>query len=169
MRYWLWMTGILFGDLSIRIFFNLGIWSPDIVLLAVIYSALTRPLGEAFLMAFVMGIFWDAVFVDLMGMHSCLYLLAVMIVARIRVLFWAQFSISRLFIGMLVCGLVRFGEVIFWLSNFNNTGVSIQKMEAYILSGAVTAGVCFYLFPWSSPPIMLPEKDVETLWGGRNA
>ncbi len=168
MKYWLQMTGIFLGDLSIRIFFNWGIWTPDIVLLAVIYSALTRPMGEAYLLAFIMGIFWDAVNVDLMGMHSCLYLLMVMIVARIRVLFWAQFSISRLFIGMLLCGLVRFGEVIFWLSNFN-TGVSIQQMEAYILAGAIVAGICFYLFPWSSPPIQLPERDVETLWGGRNA
>ncbi len=133
-------------DLFIRIVFNLGMLSPDIFLLSVLYITLTRPTGEAFLYAFVAGLIWDITFYDIPGTHSLLYILAVMLTTRLRSVLWAQFSVSRFIIGVLLTAFVRFGEVIFWLS-YLEYDIPVSMPYSYIFSGALITGLCFIIFP----------------------
>lgn len=167
------MTGIIIGltffaDLAARAFFGLSGYNPDLLLLALIYITLIRPVGEAYCIAFVAGFCWDAAFLDHMGLHSFLFVLAAMVTARLRQLFWAQYAVSRLVIGVLVCGLVRFGEVIYWLSNLDND-VPISMPQRYVLSGAIVTGALFFLLPWYSKPIDLPRRSPLTVFAERKS
>ncbi len=166
MTRWLAVIGIFFIDLALRIFFGLGSSSPDLLLLSLIYITLNRPVGEAYCLAFAAGFCWDAVFLDQMGLHAFLYVFAVMITARLCKILWAQYAVSRLVMGVLICGLVRFGEVIFWLSNLDND-VPIAMPERYVLSGAIITGVVFFLLPWYTKPINIPRRSPQTIFADR--
>jgi len=163
---WLAIVAVFLLDISLRIFLRLGVWSPDLLLLSLLYVAFIRPLGEAFCMAFLAGFCWDAVYLDHMGLHPFLFVLAVMVTARLCKFLWAQYAVSRLLMGFLACGLVRFGEVIYWLSNLDYN-VPISLPERYIISGALISGVVFFLTPWYSKPIHLPRRNPQTVFAER--
>lgn len=163
---WVIVGVVFFFDLLARIFLGLGYYSPDLLLLALIYVALLRPVGEAYCLAFAAGFCWDAVFLDHMGLHSFLFVLAVMLTARLRKLLWAQYAVSRLVMGILVCGLVRFGEVIFWLSNLDNE-TPISMSQRYVVSGALITGLFFFILPWYSKPIDIPRRNPQTIFAER--
>lgn len=163
---WIVVVAVFLVDIATRIFFQLGWYSPDLLLLALVYVTLLRPVGEAYCIAFVAGFVWDAVFLDHAGLHSFLFVIAVMFTARLRQLLWAQYAVSRLVMGILVCVLVRFGEVIYWLSNLDNA-VPISMPQHYILSGAITTGLFFFILPWYSKPIDIPRRSPQTLFAER--
>ncbi len=146
MRFMLILVTAFFTDLLIRILFDPGRWSPDLLLLSVLYISLNRPLGEAYLYAFLAGVLWDGAFYEIQGTHALLFVLTTMIIARLRLLIWAQFSLSRLLLGILACIFVRFGEVIFWLS-YLEYDIPVTLAYRYVLSGAVITGICFMLYP----------------------
>ncbi|HXK94071.1 MAG TPA: rod shape-determining protein MreD [bacterium] len=155
-----------FLDLLARVAFNAGIWSPDLLLLAVVYVTLTRPLGEAYCWAFAAGLAWDAVYLDVLGLHSFLYGLAGMSLVRIRKMFLAQYALSRLLIGSLAGGLVRFGEVIFWLSNLDYE-IPVSWPQRYVLAGLLATGLGFALTPWPRRPVRLPRRSPPILFADR--
>lgn len=152
-----------FLDLSMRTLFVLGPWTPDILLLAVGYTALTRPRGEAYALAFIAGLAWDATLLDHIGLHSILYLFAVAFTVKLRSLLWAQYAVSRLVIGFLVCMSVRFGEVILWLS-FLGYEVPLAASEQYIVWGPLVTGLLFAATPWRPAPIQLSSRTPQMLF-----
>lgn len=153
-------------DLLVRVVFNGGIWSPDILLLAVVYVTLTRPAGEAYCLSFAAGLAWDAVYLDVLGLHSFLYVLAGMSLIRLRKMLLAQYAVSRLLIGSLACGLVRFGEVIFWLSNLDYD-IPVSLPQRYVLAGVLATGLVFALTPWPRRPVRLPRRSPQILFADR--
>ncbi len=163
---WILAVVVFFLDISLRIFFGLGPASPDILLLALLYITLKYPVGEAYCIAFLSGFSWDTVFMDNLGLHSFLFVIAAMITVRLCRLIWVQYAISRLVIGAAACGLVRFGEVIFWLSNLDQNA-PIYMPERYIITGAIVTGVIFFLMPWRTTPINLPRRNPQTIFAER--
>ncbi|RJP32811.1 MAG: rod shape-determining protein MreD [Candidatus Omnitrophota bacterium] len=152
-----------FGDLIVRIVLNPGAWSPDLLLLSVLYITLNRPLGEAYLYAFLAGLCWDSVFFEIPGTHSLLFILAAMITAKLRLVIWAQFSISRLVIGVLAVVFVRFGEVIFWLS-YLEYEIPLILPYKYILYGSIVTGICFMIYPMLFLPIQsILQKNTQPM------
>lgn len=147
MNAWVRLLGALLFDALFRILFDLGSWTPDLLLLAIIYITMTRPLGEAYFMAFLSGIVWDAMFLDIIGTHAFLFVMTALLVSRLRMLIWGQYAISRLFLGFLFSGIVRFGEVIFWLSILEYE-LPIEVPKNYILHGALVTGFVFLCIPW---------------------
>lgn len=166
MNTWIILFSAYLADLAVRILFDPGAWSPDILLLSIGYITLTSPLGEAYFMAFLAGMLWDGTFLDFMGMHSFLFVLATMLIARFRSLLWAQYAISRLFIGFILAGMVRFGETIFWLSNMGYE-IPVHIPQGYVLKGAIITGICFMLCPWPSRPIRLSTKSPQTVFASK--
>ncbi|MBD3267596.1 rod shape-determining protein MreD [bacterium] len=157
----------LFMDIAIRTFLDLGVWSPDLLLMAILYLGLTRPLGEAYLLAFFLGLAWDIIYLDITGLHGFLFVLATMMTGKLRRLFWAQYAISRLFIGFVVTCLVRFGEIMFWLSNLD-TKVPVSMPERYILYGPIVTGICFlFFFPMRVKPLEISQRTPQTLFTER--
>jgi rod shape-determining protein MreD len=157
----------LFTDILIRTFFNLENWSPDILLIAVLYIGLTRPMGEAYLLAFFAGLVWDIVYLDITGLHAFLFVLATMIIGKLRRVFWAQYAISRLFMGFVLSCLVRFGEVMFWLSNLD-TKVPVEMAKEYILFGPIVTGFVFlFFFPTRVKPLEISQRTPKTLFTER--
>lgn len=153
-----------FADLLIRQFLPLGVWSPDILLMAVLYVGLTHPLGEAYVLAFFMGLLWDTVYLDITGLHSFLFILATMIIAKLRRVFWAQYAISRLLMGFALSCLVRFGEVMFWLSNLDGR-IPVAMSKHYILYGPIITGLCFFFFfPTRSKPLEISQRTPKTIF-----
>lgn len=160
----LWITLAFVLDVSLRVMMAPGNWQPDIVLVALLYVSLRNPLGEAYVMSFLFGLAWDIAFMDPLGMHAFLFLLATMLTHRVGSVLWAQYAISRFAIGLVMCMLVRFGEVIFWLSNLRYE-VPIGLPQAYILCGAITTGIVFALVPWRTSPIQLSKPSPQVLFG----
>ncbi len=147
MNAWVRLILAFFIDISIRVFLMPGEWAPDLLLITIVYITMTRPVGEAYFMAFISGLIWDILFLDLLGMHAILYLIASMCAAKLRALIWGQYAISRLILGVLFSGAVRFLEVIFWLSAFD-FGMPAAISQQYIAAGAVVTGIVFMLIPW---------------------
>jgi len=166
MKYWAIVISAYLADIAIRVFIQPREWSPDLLLLAILYVTLSAPLGEAYFIALVSGLFWDGAFLDFYGMHSFLFVLAAMLTARLRPLLWVQYAVSRLLLGFLLSALVRFGETIFWLSNMEHP-LPLAWPQRYILAGALASGICFMLFPWRSRPISLARKSPQTLFANR--
>lgn len=159
---WVALAGAI--DVGLRALVPMGNWHPDIMLASILYIALRRPLGEAFLLAFVFGLVWDITFLEPLGMHAFLFILAVMIASRLNAILWADYAISRFVIGFVLCGMVRFGEVIFWLSNLRYE-VPFSLPQSYVLMGAVTTGIVFALIPWRTSPIQLSKPSPQVLFG----
>ncbi|MBI1390821.1 MAG: rod shape-determining protein MreD [bacterium] len=152
----------LMVDLSIRVFPQLGVYTPDVLLLGVIYLALRRPMGEAYLAAFLAGIAFDAVLWDHIGLHSLLYVLAAAGVLKLRTWLWAQYAISRWLIAYIIVMGVRFGEVIMWLSYL---GYEVPlSFERYVLWGPVVSGLLFAMVPWRQSPIRLGKRIPQVLF-----
>ena len=145
-------------DLLARVVFNGGIWSPDILLLAIVYVTLTRPLGEAYCLAFAAGLAWDAVYLDVLGLHSFLYVLAGMSLIRLRKMLLAQYAVSRLLIGSLACGLVRFGELLL----ASNLDYDPGRLERNVLAGAATG---LARWPWPLPARAAARRSPQILRG----
>ncbi|MDX9752849.1 MAG: rod shape-determining protein MreD [bacterium] len=153
-----------FIDLLIRQFSPFGVWNPDILLIAVMYIGLTRPLGEAYVLAFCVGLLWDTVYLDIPGMHSFLFILATMIIGKMRRVFWAQYAVSRLLMGFSLSCLVRFGEVMFWLSNLDGK-IPVVLSKHYILYGPLITGLCFFFFfPTRSKPLEISQRSPKTIF-----
>ncbi|MBN2327498.1 MAG: rod shape-determining protein MreD [Candidatus Omnitrophica bacterium] len=163
---WIIVAAVLLLDISLRIFTGLGRFTPDLLLLALVYATLVRPLGEIYCLAFAAGVCWDVIFLDSLGLHSFLFILAVMFTSRLRQILWAHYAISRLVMGFSICGLVRFGEVIFWLSNLDKD-VPVSMPEQYITSGAVISGLVFLFLPLYSKPIRIPRRSPQTVFAER--
>jgi rod shape-determining protein MreD len=155
-----------FFDAALRTFLTLGLWSPDLLLLAVLYLTLRRPLGEAYVLAFFAGLAWDLLLMDPLGMHAFLFVLAAMFTAKLKTLLWARYAIARFVIGFLVCSLVRFGEVIFWLSDHGYDD-PVLIAQQYILYGALVTGACFAMAPWRTKPIQLSKPSPHILFSER--
>lgn len=153
-------------DATIRTSFTLGVWSPDLLLLAALYLTLRRPLGEAYVLAFFAGLAWDILLMDPLGMHAFLFVLAAMFTAKLKTVLWARYAISRFLIGFAVCMMVRFGEVIFWLSD-HGYDEPILIAQQYILHGAIVTAICFALTPWRTNPIQLSKPSPHTLFSER--
>lgn len=157
MNAWVRLIIAFLIDILIRILFNpFGIfadnsahWCPDLLLITVVYITMTKPVGEAYFMAFFSGLVWDAVFLDIFGLHALLFLLASISASRLRSLIWGQYAISRLFLGVIFSGGVRFFEVIFWLSSSLDQALPVHVAQQYILSGAIVSGVVFMMIPWA--------------------
>lgn len=128
---------------------NPGYWCPDLLLITIVYITMTKPVGEAYVMAFLSGLVWDAIFLDLFGLHALLFLLASICTSRLRSLIWGQYAISRLFLGVIFSGSVRFFEVIFWLSSSLDQEIPVSAAQRYIVSGAIVSGILFMLIPWA--------------------
>ncbi len=165
------MTSIIvlaafFADLSIRIVFDLGGWSPDLLLLSILYLSLICPLGEAYTLAFLAGLCWDAAFMDVMGTHAFLFVLAAMLAIKMRMVFGAHYAVSRLVMGILIGAMVRFGEVIIWLSHLDSE-IPVSMPRQYILAGSIVTGVIFSLLPWRTRPVRLPSRSPMTVFSDR--
>lgn len=166
MKTWIIVAAVLLLDIAVRIFLGLGRFTPDLLLLSLIYAALLRPLGEIYCLAFAAGLCWDVIYLDPLGLHSFLFVMAVMFTARLRQILWAHYAVSRLVMGLVICGLVRFGEVIFWLSNLDKD-VPVSMPEQYITSGAVISGLVFLFLPLYSKPIHIPRRSPQTIFAER--
>jgi rod shape-determining protein MreD len=154
----------LLTDIFVRTFFDLGLWNPDLLLIAILYIGLTRPLGEAYAIAFGFGLIWDIIYVDITGLHAFLFVLACMIIGKLRRVFWAQYAISRLFMGLVLCCLVRFGEIMFWLSNLD-TNVPVSMPKQYIIYGSIITGLCFFFFfPTRLKPLHISQRTPHTIF-----
>ena len=164
MNAWIWLLIALVVDLLIRILCNFGVWSPDILLITLIYLSMTRPVGEAFFMAFLSGLLWDTFFLDILGMHAMLFLLAVMGAAKLRSLIWGQYAVSRLLLGVFFSGTVRFAEVIFWLSMLDYE-MPVSVPQRYIITGAVVTGLVFMLNPLQSRTVSGREIQEINVFG----
>lgn len=164
MNAWVRLLLALFIDLLIRSVFNLQQWSPDIVVITLVYLTMTRPAGEAYFMAFLCGLVWDAVFLDLLGMHSILFLLASVGAVRLRTLIWGQYAVSRLILGFIFSGGVRFFEVIFWLSTLDYD-VQIQASQQYVFYGAVVSGLLFMFIPWNRRSVSQKTEEGVLMYG----
>ena len=151
-------------DTLVRIFFQFGSWSPDLLLISILYVGLTRPLGEAYGIAFLFGLLWDVAYLDITGLHAFLFVVSTLIIGKLRRVFWAQYSISRLFMGFMLCSLVRFGEIMFWLSNQEGQ-VSIWVPKEYILNGAIVTALCFFFFfPMRVKPMHISQRTPRTIF-----
>lgn len=160
MNSWVRLILAFIVDLLIRLVFDLGDWSPDLLLITIVFLTMTRPVGEAYFMAFISGLLWDAVFLDLIGMHAILFLVVSVCAAQLRSLIWGQYAVSRLFLGVLFSGSTRFFEVIFWLSALDYE-VPVEVSQQYIVTGAVVSGIVFMLIPWASRAVpQQTGKDV---------
>ena len=73
---------------------------------------------------------------------------------------------ASLLIGSLACGLVRFGEVIFWLSNLDYD-IPVALPERYVLAGVLATGLAFALTPWPRRPVRLPRRSPQILFADR--
>lgn len=162
---WIMLTFIMLLDLSLRVLLGLGNWSPDLLLLGIIYMSINFPLGQAYTMAFVFGLLWDAAYLDNMGLHSLLFILAVMGSNKMRQFIWAQYAVSRFVLGFVLSGTVRFGEVIYWLSNIDHR-VLYDAAQNYVLSGALVTGLCFFIVSWEPLPVQVPRKT-PVMYGER--
>jgi rod shape-determining protein MreD len=158
MNAWLRILIACLVDLLIRIIFNpFGLfaatpahWAPDLLLITIVYITMTKPIGEAYFIAFLSGLVWDAVFLEvLFGTHALLFLTASICASRLRSLIWGQYAVSRLFLGVIFSGSVRFFEVIFWLSSSLEQDIPVSVAQHYILSGSITSGLVFMLIPWA--------------------
>ncbi len=163
---WLLLALVLYIDIAVRIFFGLGPWSPDLLVLAIACIALYFPLGQAYTMAFLYGMAWDAAYLDALGLHSLLFVVAVMITSRMRQILWARYAVSRLVIGFVLSACVRFGEVMYWLSN-RDFEVLVSTAQTYVLYGAIVTGVCFFFLKWEPRPVQVPAKSPQVLFGER--
>lgn len=148
MNPWFRVMGAFGLDILIRILFDPGEWTPDLLLIAIVYAAMTRPPGEAYFIAFAMGLLWDALYVEIPATHAFLFVIAAMIAARLRALVWGQYAITRLLLGFGFSAVVRFGEVIFWLSILDYE-VPLDMPRRYILGGAAATGLLFLAIPWT--------------------
>lgn len=155
-------------NFGLRALVNLDPWTPDILLISITYIALTRPQGEAYVMAFAAGLVWDVALLDHIGSHSLLFIAAVAATTKIKSLLWAQYAVSRLVIGYAITVLVRFGEVIFWLSFLGNS-IPFASSERYILWGPVVTGVLFALMPWRKTPIQLSGRTPQMLFSEKTS
>ncbi len=155
-------------NLSLWAIFTANPWAPDLLLLAILYIALTRPRGEAYVIAFCAGLLWDATLLDQMGSHSLLFIAAVAAASKMRSILWAQYAISRLVMGYTLTMAIRFGEVIFWLSFLGNE-VPFSSPERYVLWGPVVTGALFALLPWRVAPIQLSGRTPQMLFSEKTS
>lgn len=166
MNAWVRLFTVLFIDIIIRIVFDLQHWSPDFLVIAVVYITMTSPVGEAYFMAFLSGLVWDLIFLDMFGMHAILFLSASMCAARLRTLIWGQYAVSRLFMGFIFSGGVRFFEVLFWLSS-SDLRTPVEIAQQYIISGAIVTGVVFMLIPWNMRRVQTRTEQGIRVYGNR--
>ncbi|MDP8246111.1 MAG: rod shape-determining protein MreD [Candidatus Hinthialibacter antarcticus] len=153
---------------GLRALLSLDPWTPDILLMAVAYLALTRPRGEAYVMAFAAGLLWDLALLDHIGSHSLLYIAAVAAAVKMKSILWAQYAVSRLVMGYVLTVFVRFGEVIFWLSFLGNE-IPFSYSEYYILWGPLVTGVLFAIVPWRATPIQLSGRTPQMLFSEKTS
>lgn len=166
MNVWLMVTLVFIIDILLRSMLQFGAWTPDLILLALAYITLTHPLGLAYTMSFLFGLAWDGAFYDTMGLHALLFTLAAMMIARLKNILWAQYAISRFAIGFLACGFVRFGEVMYWLSNMDHQ-VPFEIARNYVLLGALVTGTAFYFVVWKPKPLRIPQRTPQVIFSER--
>lgn len=158
MNAWVRLITAISIDLIIRIVIDPQHWSPDILIIAIVYLTMTCPVGEAYFMAFSSGLVWDLIFFDILGMHAVLFLLASVSAAQLRTIIWGQYAVSRLLLGFIFSGGVRFFEMIFWLSS-TDLKIPVETAQHYIVTGAIVTGFAFMLIPWSTRS--LPQRTEQ--------
>ncbi|MGI6458394.1 MAG: rod shape-determining protein MreD [bacterium] len=159
MNIWLKSVLIILLDITLRILLQEYVWVPDLMLIFLAYLTLSDQISQAYKIAFTLGLAWDGMFFDYMGLHSFLFITGVYFTSKLKAWIWAQYFISRLFLGLLLSGGMRFAEVLFWLS-FDPVRVSLELIYYYIAGGALLTGLTFLFITWNPRPVKIANRVV---------
>lgn len=86
---------------------QIGLIRPDLLLVIVVFLALHAAAGDAVLGAWILGMCADLMTLERLGLMSCSYALAALLIVAVRQYVFRYWAVTQFFVTLAVCAIVQ--------------------------------------------------------------